>query len=105
MRAREDEEDPQDADFIEIPPLQPPEAQAGSAAGAAEGMTRPLDHNDVYTLAKELGYDTNRVPAILGSTQKPVTLPEWINQGGTYEGAMRKLREYHQMDKGGRSQR
>jgi hypothetical protein len=103
-----EEEEVQEADFLEIPPVQeegeiPAEGPAGGAPPApTEGITRPLDHNDVYNLAKELGYHVRRVPAILGSRQDPVSLPEWINQGGTYEGAMGKLRQYHQMDKGGR---
>jgi hypothetical protein len=95
----EEGEDPEDVDFFELPPM---EEEQETSSAATEGMTRPLDHNDVYSLAKELGYDTNRVPAILGSRQKPVTLPEWLKQGGTHESAMRKLREYHQIDKGGR---
>lgn len=71
-------------------------------SGPGEGPPElGLSLDTVFQLARECGYTPSRVPAILGSREHPITLPDFILAGGTPEEAMEKIRQYHLMDKGG----
>jgi hypothetical protein len=60
-----------------------------------------LTHQDVYQLARELGFLPQKVPYILGSSDDPVTLPKFIEVGGTHQEAMAKIADYAEAVKQG----
>lgn len=98
-----------DPDLV-IPADSPEGAEAQSQADSPptdsqaenEGEGQASDDDEVLKLAQEMGYGPEKVPSILGSNQDPMTLSDWITQGHSHEDAIRKIREYHLMDKGGR---
>ena len=79
-----------------------PDAPASPADPAGgSGEPRPVAGIDaVFAFARECGYPPERVPAILGARDRPLTLPDFLMAGGTAEQAIERLRQYHQMDRG-----
>ena len=109
-----EEDDIEDAEFTEVGPVSPPapdpapEQPAASAppsddapppkGDAAAGAA--ITNNTVLDFAKKQGYRVNQVPAMLGTKEHPITLPVFLDAGGTRQDALAKIREYTMIDKG-----
>ncbi len=78
------------------PPDDAPPPKDDESAGTETTIT----NTTVLEFAKKQGYPTRQVPAILGSKAAPVTLPAFLEAGGTLEGALAKIREHAMIDKG-----